>query len=84
MKGFVLGVVATLVAIACGAFSVSRFGWYPIGADTPPSSLERNLAGRAMDVYADKHKPAGGNPIELTPANLAEGASRYEEHCALC
>jgi mono/diheme cytochrome c family protein len=37
-----------------------------------------------MDVYADKHKPAGDNPIAPTATNLMEGARQYEEHCSLC
>ncbi len=84
MKGFVVGIVVTLVGIASGVYLVSRFGLYPIGADNPPSGLERRLAGRAMDVYADKHKPDMANPVSPTPANLTEGARDYEEHCALC
>ena len=84
VKNVIIGIVGTLLAIAAGAFVVSHLGLYPIGADNPPGSLERSLAGRAMDVYASKHKPAGGNPVQLTPAALAEGASEYEEHCAFC
>jgi mono/diheme cytochrome c family protein len=37
-----------------------------------------------MDVYADKHKPEGDNPTELTAANLTEGAKEYEARCAFC
>jgi mono/diheme cytochrome c family protein len=84
MKGFVFGVIATLVALTVIVIAVTHLGLYPIGADNPPSHLERTLAGRAMDVYADKHKPAGDNPIPSTPANLAAGAKAYEENCALC
>ncbi len=84
MRGFTLGIVFTLLMIAATVYAVSRHGLYPIGADNPPSNLERTLAGRAMDEYADKHKPAGPNPTALTPANLAEGAKEYEEHCAFC
>lgn len=84
MKGFLLGVLATVAAVATGVYLVSQFGLYPIGADNPPSALERRLAARAMDVYADKHKPAGENPIQPTPATLLEGATKYEKHCALC
>jgi mono/diheme cytochrome c family protein len=84
MRGFVLGVIATLVALAVSVIAVTHLGLYPIGADNPPSQLERTLAGRAMDVYAEKHKPAGDNPIPPTSANLTEGARQYEEHCALC
>ena len=84
MKGFVVGVIVTLVVLATGAIVVSRFGLYPIGADNPPSGVERMLAGRAMDVYADRHKPAGDNPIAPTAANLTDGAKQYEARCALC
>ncbi len=84
MRAFAAGIVVTLLAGAAAIFAVSRLGLYPIGADNPPSSIERTLAGRALDVYADKHKPAATNPTALTAANLTEGATEYEEHCAFC
>src|SRR3954467_5814380 len=84
MRGFVVVVLATLVAMVIAVMAVVRLGLYPIGADNPPGNLERTLAGRAMDVYADKHKPTGDNPIPPTAANLTAGANAYERHCALC
>ena len=84
MKGFFFGVVLTLVALGAGVYAVSTLGLYPIGADNPPSAIERTLAARALDEYADKHKPAGPNPVQITPASLTEGAQKYETHCALC
>lgn len=81
---FMAGGLATLAMIAVAIVAVAYLGLYPIGADNTPSGLERALAGRAMDVYADKHKPAMDNPIAPTAANLADGASEYEEHCAFC
>jgi mono/diheme cytochrome c family protein len=84
MKTFVLGIVVTLVTLVSGVFLVSHFGMYPIGADNPPGALERQLASRAMNVYVDKHMPAGDNPVAPTAANLTDGAKEYEEHCALC
>ena len=84
MKGFGFGVVVTLLAIAVGVFVVAELRLYPIGADNPPGSLERALAERAMDRYAEKHKPAGDNPVQITSDNLTEGAKEYEEHCAFC
>lgn len=84
MKGFILGVVVTLLAIVAGVFLVSHLGLYPIGADNPPGQLEQSLASKAMDVYVEKHRPAGGNPIQITPGNLMEGAREYEQHCAFC
>ena len=84
MKKFIAGIIVTLIAIAVGAIAITHLGLYPIGADNPPGALERVLASRAMDVYAEKHKPQGNNPTAITPANLTEGAKEYEEHCAFC
>ena len=84
MRGFVFGVVITLLVITGGVFAVSQFGLYPIGADNPPGSIERAIAGRAMDRYAEKHKPAGDNPVQVGSDSLIAGATEYEEHCAFC
>jgi mono/diheme cytochrome c family protein len=84
VRGFILGVIITLLVLTVGVFAVSQFGLYPIGADNRPGSLERLLAGRALDRYADKHKPAVENPVQPTAENLMEGAHEYEEHCAFC
>jgi mono/diheme cytochrome c family protein len=84
MKSFAAGVIVTLVALAVAIFAVAQLGLFPIGADNPPGSLERMLAARAMDVYADSHKPSGDNPVAITAATLSEGAARYEQHCAVC
>jgi mono/diheme cytochrome c family protein len=84
MRGFVFGVLVTLLVLASGVVAVSHLGLYPIGADNPPGSIEHALASRAMDAYAEKHKPAGDNPVQITAANLMEGAKEYEEHCAFC
>jgi mono/diheme cytochrome c family protein len=84
MRAFLVGVVAALVLLAAGVWTVSRLGLYPIGADNPPSGVERTLAGRAMDVYASKHQPAGENPVAVTSAALIEGATEYERRCAFC
>jgi len=84
MTRFVFGFVSAFAAMAVGVFVVSHFGLFPIGADNPPGRLERSLAGPALDVYAERHMPAGGNPMPPTTTNLTEGAKAYEEHCSLC
>lgn len=84
MRTFLIGFVLGIVAVAVSVYLVSRYGLFPIGADNPPGRIERMLTSRAMNVYVDRHKPEGENPMEPTPANLLEGAKEYEEHCALC
>src|SRR5205085_10987262 len=73
MKGFVAGVVFALIVLASSVVLVSHLGLYPIGADNPPGAIEHRLAAGAMDVYAEKHKPAGENPTAITAANLGDG-----------
>ncbi|HTI38889.1 MAG TPA: cytochrome c [Vicinamibacterales bacterium] len=84
MRGFIVGVIVTLLVFVAAVVAVSHLGLYPIGADNPPGHLERTLSMRALDVYADKHKPEMDNPVQATTANLIEGARLYEAHCALC
>jgi mono/diheme cytochrome c family protein len=84
MKGFILGVLLTLVVVFGGFYLVMSQGWYPIGADNPPGKMERKYANMAMDAYVDKHMPEGNNPAEANSSNLMEGAMLYEKHCALC
>jgi len=85
MRGFIIGVIVTLLVIALGAFITIHFGLFPIGADNPPSSMERKLANMAVDNYVDRHAPVpSDNPFQPTSDNLTEGAHVYEQHCALC
>jgi mono/diheme cytochrome c family protein len=84
MRGFLGGVVVTLLVVLGGACLVLYFGLFPIGADNPPGALERRLAKTATDAYLAKNAPKQENPFQPTPANLVEGARTYEQHCAVC
>jgi thiosulfate dehydrogenase len=84
MRGFVGGVVLTLVVLVGGAFLVINRGWFPIGADNPPGTVERRLARMASDAYVGSHAPKPQNPVQPTAAALSEGARLYERHCAVC
>lgn len=84
MKGFILGIIVTLVVLYAGFYLTIKQGWFPIGADNPPGKMERKYANMAMDEYVDKHMPQGENPMEANSSNLMEGAMTYEKHCALC
>lgn len=84
MRGFIFGVVLTLVVIFGGLYLFVAGGKFPVGADNPPGPYERKLANMAMDEYVDKHAPAQANPFQPTADNLMVGAMEYEEHCAMC
>jgi len=84
MRGFVGGVVVTLLVVLGGAYLVLYLGLFPIGADNPPGAMERRLAHTATDAYLAKNAPKQENPFQPTSANLIEGAREYEEYCAVC
>jgi mono/diheme cytochrome c family protein len=84
MRGFVVGVVLTLLLLACGGFLVANRGWFPVGADNAPGTLEHRLANMATDAYVESHAPGQENPVQPTPAALSDGARTYEMHCSLC
>jgi len=85
MRGFILGVIVTLLAITIGVYCTIHFGLFPIGADTPPAKLEFSLTNMAMDEYVDRHMPEQKeNPFQPTSDNLTEGAHLYEQHCSSC
>ena len=72
MRGFLLGVVVALVALVAIVIAVTQLGLYPIGADNPPT-IRAHACRTGDERLADKHKPAGDNPIAPTTANLTEG-----------
>jgi mono/diheme cytochrome c family protein len=84
MRGFIVGVVVTLLLLAGGGFLVANRGWFPVGGDNPPGTLEKRVANMAMDAYVESHAPKQENPIQPTPAALSDGARTYEMHCSLC
>ncbi len=81
---FLLGVLVTLLVVVGGGYLVLGLGWFPIGADNSPGTLERRLARTARHAYMAKYVPKVENGVQPTAANLTEGAREYEEHCAVC
>jgi mono/diheme cytochrome c family protein len=85
MRGFIFGVVFTVLVILLVVFCTIHFGLFPLGADNPPGKVERTLANSAMDEYVDRHMPEQKeNPFQPTSDNLTEGAHIYEKHCSMC
>lgn len=84
MRGFIGGVVLALLVVFGGTFLVINRGWFPVGADNPPGTMERRLAHMATDAYVGSHAPKQENPVQPTAAALIEGARLYEKHCAVC
>jgi thiosulfate dehydrogenase len=83
-RGFMSGILATIVvALLCG-YILLRSGFVPANADATPGSLERWAAGTSLDATLDREAPKGPNPVALTDDNLIAGVELYGKHCAIC
>jgi thiosulfate dehydrogenase len=84
MRGFVLGIVLTILAAAAASYAVLRTGTIPANADARPGWFESWAAGTSLDAALDRDAPKGPDPVALTDANLVAGINLYGEHCAIC
>jgi mono/diheme cytochrome c family protein len=84
MRGFILGVLASIAVAAVGGYLVLKSGFFPANADASPGRLELWAAGTALDATVRREAPRIANPAPLTAANLIAGAKLYGEHCAIC
>ena len=83
-RGFVLGVVATLVGIALVAYLAIVSGVVPANADAKPSKLERWMASKSLHASLAREAPKEANPVALNDANLIAGIRLYAANCAIC
>jgi thiosulfate dehydrogenase len=84
MKGFIWGVVLTILAGAGAVLFVALTGRISMRADVPPTSLETQIAGRAFDASVERNAPKRNNPLKADEATLVAGATLYRAHCAAC
>ena len=84
MRGFVLGIIFTLLVLAAGIDWYAKTGRVDFEADQPPSKLETRFAMSAVDASTDRHAADVKNPIPPTEENIVAGAQIYLNHCAGC
>ena len=84
MRGFIFGVVMTVLVITGGVFAVSQFGSVP---DRRRQSSRLNRArdrGPGDGHLRGEAQTGGRQSCPGRSASLMEGAKEYEEHCAFC
>jgi len=84
MRGFVIGIVFTLVLLCLGGFIFTSRGYMSISADAQPGMLETYLATRALDASIERHAMKSSNPVPETDDNLSAGMIGYTMNCAGC
>jgi thiosulfate dehydrogenase len=84
MRSFLLGILATIVALFVIALIVFKTGRIDFSADNPPSDTEKHLAMSAVDASTGRRAPEVKNPLPANEATLVSGADLYMNHCAGC
>jgi thiosulfate dehydrogenase len=83
-RGFVLGIICTIVVgVGVGYYLLSS-GLMPANADAKPGPIETFIAGTSLQATVEKDAPKEPNPVQLTDENLVNGIKLYETHCAIC
>jgi len=84
MRGFLAGIVVTLLVIILAALAIANLGFLPTTSDATPPALETKIAMSAVDASMEKHAPRLNNPVSPTDENLIEGMKIYTMNCAVC
>ena len=84
MRGFILGVIVTIVVLFGIGLAIADLGYLPTTANATPPSIERRLAMSALDASMERHAPRVSNPVPTTDENLIDGMKIYTMNCAVC
>jgi len=83
MKGFILGVLLTILVGAAIVYIYFSRGIAPVATAAPPMPFEKKLAHMALNARVEKEMPHQV-PIPADENNFAAGARIYVEHCSVC
>jgi thiosulfate dehydrogenase len=83
MKGFVLGVVVTILAVAAVVYIYFATGMAPAATSASPMPFEKKFARMALHARLEKEMPTQV-PVPADEANLIAGAHVYMELCVVC
>ena len=84
MRGFLLGIIFTLIVLIGGGSGYLMSGRLDTNADSPISTLERRIASRALDASVDRHADKANNPVPENAPTLKDGMTIYVMNCASC
>ena len=83
MKGFIFGVVVTILVVAAVVYIYFATGMAPVATSASPMLFEKRFARMALHARLEKEMPTQV-PVPADEVNLAAGAHIYMELCALC
>jgi mono/diheme cytochrome c family protein len=83
-KGFVLGLVATIIALIIGGYFFVTSGALPAGQDFKPSTLEKWAAKTNLRATIARETAGLKSPLQPTDDNLTAGVTLYRTECQVC
>jgi thiosulfate dehydrogenase len=83
-RGFILGVVATLVVLALAVYVAVEAGLVPANADAKPPHIERWMAKTSLHAALAREASKAPDPLPLNDQNLIAGIKLYAANCAVC
>ncbi len=83
MKGFILGIIVTLAALAAGAYIYFAGGYAPVATAAQAMPFEKKLANKALAAHVEKEAPKNP-PFQADEAAYVAGANVYKMNCAVC
>jgi mono/diheme cytochrome c family protein len=85
MRGFILGIILTLLVLGGGAYFYTTTGHFDTRAvGNTPSTFERRTANKSVDAWVDGHASKQDNPFQATTQNIMDGSMTYDKNCAFC
>jgi mono/diheme cytochrome c family protein len=85
MRGFIWGVIVTLLVLCVGGYFYATSGHFDIRVvGNKPSDFETHAAMKSLDEWVAQHAPKQANPFQPTMDNIMDGSMTYDKHCALC
>jgi mono/diheme cytochrome c family protein len=83
MRGFVLGVLVTILLIVVGGYLFVRGGGISLATTARPLPMEKTVAEMALSASMGNAADQK-NPLPFTDENMVAGAHVYKENCAVC
>jgi len=84
VRGAVIGIVAVLGIVLGAVLTIVYMGYAPMAADSAPSSIEENLAMKALHAASERQMGDVKSPIPANEANLSAGLKTYQQNCIMC
>ena len=83
LRGFILGVVITILILALGGYLFVRGGGVSLATTAPPLPLEKTVAKMALRASIGNAQDRK-DPLPIGDENMLAGVNAYKENCAVC